>query len=89
MPYGSKFAASSRTSVVASEISVSSPPMIPASATARSPSAITRSSGTSSRSAPSSVRIRSRGVARRTTMRPPASLSKSNACSGFPSASIT
>ena len=32
MPVGSKFAASSRTSVVASPISVSSPPMIPASA---------------------------------------------------------
>ncbi len=45
MPYGSKFAASSRTRVVPSPISVSSPPMIPASAVARSASAISRSSG--------------------------------------------
>ena len=44
---------------VARAISVSSPPMIPASATARSPSAISRSSGSSSRSTPSSVRSRS------------------------------
>ena len=41
--YGSKFAASSRISVVSAPISVSSPPMIPASATERSPSAIIRS----------------------------------------------
>ena len=55
MPYGSKFAASSSTVVVPSPISVSSPPMIPASAIARSASAITRSSGTSSRSTLSRV----------------------------------
>ena len=45
MPIGSKFAASSRTSVVSSPISVSSPPMIPASATARSASAISEVAG--------------------------------------------
>ena len=73
----------------ASPISVSSPPMIPASAIARSASAITRSSGTSSRSTPSRVRSRSPGAARRTTISPPASVAKSNAWSGFPSASIT
>ena len=72
-----------------SPISVSSPPMIPASAIARSASAITRSSGTSSRSTPSRVRSRSPGAARRTTIRPPASVGKSNACSGLPSASMT
>ena len=89
IPVGSKFAASSSTSVVPSEISVSSPPMIPASATERSASAIIRSSGSSFRSTPSSVRIVSPGCARRTTIRPPASFARSNACSGFPSASIT
>ncbi len=59
IPTGSKFAASSRTDVVVSATSVSSPPMIPASAIARSPSAITRSSVVSVRSVPSSVRISS------------------------------
>ena len=89
IPVGSKFAASSRTSVVPSPISVSSPPMIPASATERSASAIIRSSGSSLRSTPSSVRIVSPGSARRTTIRPPWSFARSKACSGFPSASIT
>ena len=42
-PTGSKFAASSSTTAVSSATSVSSPPMIPARATARSASAITRS----------------------------------------------
>ena len=60
--------------------------MIPASATPRSASAISRSSGTSSRSTLSSVRSRSPGAARRTTIWPPASFGKSNACSGLPSA---
>ena len=55
MPYGSKFAASRSTVVVPSPISVSSPPMIPASAIDRSASAITRSSVTSSRTTPSRV----------------------------------
>ncbi len=86
---GSKFAASRRTSVVSGPISVSSPPMIPASATEPSASAIIRSVGTSSRSTPSSVRSFSPGSARRTTMRPPSSFAKSNACSGLPSASMT
>ena len=71
MPYGSKLAASRSTVVVPSPISVSSPPMIPASAIARSASAITRSSATSSRSTPSSVVSFSPGRARRTTIRPP------------------
>ncbi len=52
---GSKFPASSRTERVSSRISVSAPPMIPASAIARSRSAITRSSATSPRTTPSSV----------------------------------
>ena len=54
-PIGSKFAASSSTSVVSSATSDSSPPMIAASATAFSPSVINRSLGRSRRSVPSSV----------------------------------
>ena len=50
---------------------VSSPPMIPASATARSASAITRSSGSSARSAPSSVRSVSPGARAADDDRPP------------------
>ena len=53
---GSKFAASSSTSLVSSPTSDSRPPMIAASATARSPSAIKRSLGARIRSVPSSVR---------------------------------
>ena len=49
-------------SVVASPTSVSSPPMIPASATGVRASAITRSAGSSLRSSPSSVRIFSPGA---------------------------
>ena len=63
IPTGSKFAASSRTFVVRSVTSVSSPPMIAAMATALAPSAITRSSRVSSRSCPSSVVIASPGRA--------------------------
>ena len=59
IPTGSKFAASSRTLVVESDTSVSSPPMIPASAIPRSASAIRRSDGSSLRRSPSSVRISS------------------------------
>jgi hypothetical protein len=89
MPYGSKLAASSRTVVVPPPISVSSPPMIPASAIARSASAISRSSGTRSRVTPSSVVSFSPLSARRTTICPPWSVVKSKAWSGFPSANIT
>ena len=74
IPSGSKFAASSRTSVVVSETSLSSPPMIAARATARSPSAMTSSASSSRRSTPSRVRSSSPGRARRTTIRPPESL---------------
>jgi hypothetical protein len=88
MPTGSKLAASSRTLVVSSMTSLSSPPMIPAIATGRSPSVISRSAASSLRTVPSSVLISSPERARRTTMRPPASRSTSKACSGLPSASI-
>jgi hypothetical protein len=46
-------------------------------------------SGSSRRSTPSSVRSLSPLCARRTTILPPPSVSKSNACNGLPSASIT
>ena len=88
-PIGSKFAASSSTSVVSSATSDSRPPMIAASATAFSPSVISRSRGRSRRSMPSSVRSVSPSCARRTTIRPPASFARSNACSGLPHTCIT
>ena len=59
--------ASSSTSVVRAVTSVSSPPMMPARPTARARSAITRISGSSSRSLPSSVVSFSPARARRTT----------------------
>ena len=62
IPSGSKFAASSSTSVVSSVTSLSAPPMIAASATAFSPSVIRRSSVSSRRSVPSSVRSSSPGA---------------------------
>ncbi len=89
IPSGSKFAASRSTSVVVSTTSLSSPPMIAASATARSPSVIRRSSVSRLRSVPSSVRISSPARARRTRIRPPASFARSKACSGLPHACIT
>ena len=52
-------------------ISEFSPPITPASATGPSPSQISRSSPLSSRSTPSSVRMRSPARARRTSMREP------------------
>ena len=89
MPIGSKFAASSRSSVVASDTSLSSPPMIAASATGRSASAMTRSSVVSARMVPSRVRSSSPLRARRTTILPPASFVRSNACSGLPYTCMT
>jgi hypothetical protein len=86
---GSKFAASSSTEVVVSVTSVSSPPMIPAKAIAPSASAMTRSAGSSLRRLPSRLSNSSPARARRTMILPPRSVSKSKACSGFPSASMT
>ena len=77
------------TSFVPSETSLSSPPMIAASATECSPSVIMRSSGTSLRSVPSSVRSSSPRRARRTTIRPPASFERSKAWSGLPHTCMT
>ncbi len=89
MPTGSKFAASSSTDVVVSDTSVSAPPMIPASAIPRFESAMSRSLRSSLRTVPSSVLSSSPLRARRTMTRLPVSVSKSNTCSGLPSASIT
>ena len=73
----SKWAPSIRMSRVASVTSLSSPPMTPPRPTGRSASAITRISGSSSRSTPSRVVSRSPARARRATRAPPASLPRS------------
>src|SRR5436309_1574383 len=86
---GAKKALSRRSTRVAGVTSDASPPITPASATGPRPSAITRSSGSSARSAPSRVVSRSPEAPRRTTMRRSASRSRSKACSGWPRSSIT
>ena len=85
----SNCALSSRTLTVRSEISVSSPPMMPATATGRSASAMTSIAGLSLHCVPSIETIVSPSAARRTTMRPPRSLSKSKAWSGWPHSNMT
>ena len=65
---------STRTRRVPAEISESPPPITPARALPRSRSAMTRSSGSSSRSLPSRVVIRSPGRAVRTTISAPGHL---------------
>ena len=83
------FAASNKTSSVPFLISLSSPPITPASATGLSLSHITRFSRFSSNSFPSSVVIFSPFSARRTTISLPSSVLKSNACIGCPISSST
>ena len=56
----------------------------PATATGRLASAMTSMSDDKCRSCPSILTIRSFSAARRTTIRFPSSVSKSNACSGWP-----
>ncbi len=85
---GSNHAASTSTFFVAGVIIESHPPITPASDNARRSSAITRSSGSSVRSTPSSVLSVSPARARRTTM-PPSIRSRSNACVGCPIACVT
>ncbi len=85
---GSKVAASSSTFRVEAEISLVLPPMTPARATGPVPSVITMSLTSNARSIPSRVFMTSPGLARRTTMGP-TSLSKSNACRGWPVSSNT
>ena len=67
---GSQWAASITTVVVASDISVASPPITPPSPITPESSVTTRSSVDSARSAPSSVVSRSPSRARRTTRGP-------------------
>ncbi len=85
----SKVAASSRTRVVPAETSANSAPKIPAMTAGRSASQIASIEPSSVRSCPSSVVIDSPSPARRTTIRPPASRSRSKAWSGCPVRSIT
>jgi hypothetical protein len=84
-----KLAASSRTLVVLSDTSLSAPPMTPARATASDASAIASMSGSNRRCTPSSVVSGSPGRARRTMIFPPPIRSKSKACRGCPTSSMT
>ena len=79
-----KLAPSSRMSVVASVISLSCPPMMPAMTEARSASAMTSMSVVSVRCSPSRVTMVSPGAARRTMIRRPRMVWRSKACSGWP-----
>ena len=84
-----QFAASISTRVVPSFTSERAPPMIPAIDVGPSASSISTMSASSLRSTSSSVVIVSPSRARRTTSRPPATRSASNACIGWPHSSIT
>ncbi len=82
-------AASISTRVVLPETSEIWPPMIPAMPDGPSASATTAIDGSSLRSTSSSVLNRSPSRARRTMIALPRTSSRSNACSGWPVASIT
>ena len=84
-----KLALSSSTRVVLSVTSVSSPPITPASAMPRAPSRIIRSPGTSVRSTSSRVLNFSPSPAAEMPIAPLLMVSASNACSGWPSSTIT
>ena len=86
---GLKTALSRRTFLVAGETSVSAPPMMPATATARRASAMTRSRVVRRRTTSSMVVMASPSSARRTIIFRPESVSRSNACSGWPHSIIT
>ena len=82
-------AASISTRVVLSDTSEIWPPMIPAIPLGPSPSQTSAASELKVRSTSSSVTIVSPSRARRTSIRPPRTLSRSNACSGCEQVSIT
>ena len=82
-------AASISTRVVESDTSEISPPMIPAIPLGPSASQTSATSGSKARSTPSSVAIVSPSAARRTIIREPRTRSRSKACRGWPTASIT
>jgi hypothetical protein len=79
---GLKQALSNTTVRVDDDTSEAAPPMTPATAWARSRSAMTSISGSSFRSTPSSVLIVSPFAARRTRISDPPSVARSNACMG-------
>ena len=82
-------ATSSRTRVVASETSETSPPMIPAIPEGPLRSQTSTASSSKVRSTPSSVVIFSPCFAARTISAPSGTLARSNACSGWAVISIT
>ncbi len=82
-------AASIATRVVVSDTSDTSPPITPAIEVGPSASEISAMLESSVRSVPSSVRILWPSSARCTFSTPPRTLSRSNACSGWPITSIT
>ena len=82
-------AASISTRVVPEETSATWPPMTPAIPEGPSPSHTSAASLVNVRSTPSSVVIVSPSRARRTTMRPPRTRSRSKACRGCAVTSIT
>ena len=84
----SQLATSSSTRVVFSFTSERAPPMIAAIEVGPSASLITTISWSSVRTAPSSVSMVSPSWARRTVSRPPATRSRSKACSGWPLSTI-
>ena len=84
----SQVATSSSTRVVSGATSERAPPISPAIDVGPSASSITTISESSSRVWPSSVCTCSPSRARRTVSRPPATRSRSKACSGWPVSSI-
>ena len=82
-------AASISTRVVLSDTSEIWPPITPAMPDGPSASHTSAISGSNSRSTSSRVTILSPASALRTTIRLPRTSSRSNACSGWPVASIT
>ena len=89
MVKGSKWALSRSTDSVSSVTSEPAPPMTPASAAGVSPSQISRSSGWSARSDPSSVVSVLASPAVRTTIRWLVICRASKAWSGWPVSSMT
>ncbi len=85
----SQTADSSSTVVVPSWTSERAPPITPASEVGPSASQITTMSGSSLRVSPSSVSSTSPSRPSRTISCPPATRSRSKACSGWPVSSIT
>ena len=86
---GAKYALSSRMSVVSADTWEWAPPITPASAWGRVPSAMTSISSSSRHWVPSSISKVSPARARRTTMRRWSSACRSKACRGCPNSSST